>query len=383
MPRIVGLLALSIFLTLASAKASAQAQPCHGDLEVMTNADGVEFVRTPDACFDDLPDWPYEARYLEIDGLRQAYVDVGSGESGATILLLHGQPAWAYLYRKMIPILTAAGHRAIAMDHLGMGRSDKPIDPDYYSYIGHVARLEAFIRALGLEQANLNIFLHDWGSLIGLYVVGSHPDWFDRVIVGHGTLPSFPAGSVPAPLPPNPQRTRQLYYSAITSMPAQQEAFYDDEGELLNPQGRRQNFGIWIDYARNDERFKPSQVIEAMVYFDISPEAEAAYDAPFPSRMAMGGPRAFPGLVNQLPGLTQAALEGLGAFDKPFLTIWGGNDPGGVGRPETQQALLELVPGSAGWDHVRLPEASHFFQDDQGEAIAGRVNAFINLADAD
>ena len=376
MPGRLSLLALAMLITLAPATASAQDAPCQAALELMTSQDGVDYVRTPDACFDELPDWDYEARYVDIDGLRQAYVDHGGGDSGETILLLHGQPAWSYLYRKMMPALAAAGHRVIAMDHIGMGRSDKPIDPDYYTYLGHVARLERFIQALDLDAGDLTLFAHDWGSLIGLYVVGSHSDWFARVVVGHGTLPSFPAGALPAPLPPNPQLTRQLYYRAITSMPARQVAFYDDDGRPLNPQGR-QNFGIWIDYARNDERFMPSQVIEAMTYFDIPPEEEAAYDAPFPSRLAMGGPRAFPGLVNQLPGLTQAALDGLRGFEKPFLTIWGGNDPGGVGRPETQQALLELVPGSAGWDHVRLPEASHFFQDDQGEEIARRVNVFM------
>ena len=94
------------------------------DVEIMTTESDVEFVRTPDACFENLPDWPYESQYVEIDGLRQAYVDVGSGESGETILLLHGQPSWSYLYRKMIPVLEGAGHRVIAMDHVGMGRSD-------------------------------------------------------------------------------------------------------------------------------------------------------------------------------------------------------------------------------------------------------------------
>jgi hypothetical protein len=102
------------------------------EVEIMTTEGGVEFVRTPDVCFEELPDWPYEPQYVEIDGLRQAYVDVGTGESGETILLLHGQPSWSYLYRKMIPVLAEEGHRVIAMDHLGFGRSDKPIDPNYY-----------------------------------------------------------------------------------------------------------------------------------------------------------------------------------------------------------------------------------------------------------
>lgn len=377
MRRTAALLMLIILLSLAFGAVSAQEDLCRAELTVMTTNDGVEFVRTPDACFENLPDWPYEPQYVEIDGLRQAYVDVGSGESGETILLLHGQPSWSYLYRRMIPTLAAEGHRVIAMDHIGFGRSDKPLDPDYYTFLGHTDRLEAFIQALGLEQGNFNIFVQDWGSLIGLYVIGTNPDWFDRVIVGNGALPTFEEGTVPYELPENPQVTRQLFFAAITSIPAQQPEFYDAEGNVIDSQMGNDNFGIWIDYARNDERFAASQILEAMTYFDLPDEELAAYDAPFPSRLAMGGPRAFPGLVNQLPGVTDTAWAGLGEFEKPFLTIWGGNDPGNLGRPQTQQALLDHVPGTAGWDHVRLPEASHFLQDDQGEEIARRINEFI------
>lgn len=378
MRRIVILLALVILLSLTVAVVSAQEALCTAELEIMTTADGVEFVRTPDACFEDLPDWPYEAQYVEIDGLRQGYVDVGPADAEETILLLHGQPSWSYLYREMIPVLADAGHRVIAMDHLGMGRSDKPIDPDYYSYLGHVDRLEDFIQELALE--NITLFAQDWGSLIGLYVVGTNPDWFDRVVVGNGFLPVWTEGTVPFELPENPQITRQLFFTAITSMPAQQSAFYDAEGNrIASPisSGGEEYFGIWIDYSRNDERFVASQIVEAMTYFDLSPEEEAAYNAPFPSRIAMAGPRAFPGLTLQMPGVTQEAWDGLGQFEQPFLTIWGGNDPGNLGQPAVQQGLLDFIPGTDGWDHARLPEASHFLQDDQGEEIARRINEFI------
>lgn len=348
------------------------------ELEVMTTVDGVEFVRTPDACFENLPDWPYEAQYVEIDGLRQAYVDVGSGESGETILLLHGQPAWSYLYRKMIPVLADAGHRVIAMDHVGMGRSDKPIDPDYYTYLGHVERLETFIQELELEQGNLTIFVQDWGSLIGLQVVGTNPDWFDRLVVGNGSLPRFEEGTTPFPLPDNPLVTRNLFHRAILDLPAQQEPIdWEEEQPNLGVESELNYFSLWIDYARNDERFRPEVLVEAHSYYDISDEEEAAYGAPFPTRITMGGVRAFPGLINQLPGVTDSGWAGLGEFDKPFLTIWGNNDGGNLGSPTVQQALLDHIPGSVGWDHVRLEEASHFLQDDQGEEVARRVNEFI------
>ncbi len=375
----------TVFVTACSSAPPEAACLDGVEVEIMTTESGVEFVRTPDACFTDLPDWPYEPQYVEIDGLRQAYVDVGSGESGETILLLHGQPSWAYLYRHMIPVLADAGHRVIAMDHLGMGRSDKPIDPDHYTFEDHVERLETFIELLELE--NITIFVQDWGSLIGLQVVGTNPEWFDRVIVGNGFLPASENTGLSAnedgvvfPPPGNPALTRRLFYQGITSIPEQQESFYDADGNLLDSQMGNENFGIWIDYARNDKRFQASQILEAMTYFDLTDAELAAYNAPFPSRDYMGGPRAFPGLVNQLPGVTDAGWVGLREFDKPFLTIWGGNDPGNLGRPETQQALLDSIPGTEGWDHVRLEEASHFLQDDQGEEIANRINDFIEAS---
>lgn len=386
MRTLISLFMLTVVLLLAGCTvpvpaASVEQASCLAvELEVMTTADDVEFVRTPDACFENLPDWPYEAQYVDIDGLRQAYVDVGTGESGETILLLHGQPSWSYLYRKMIPVLAEAGHRVIAMDHLGFGRSDKPIDPDYYTYLGHVERLETFIQELGLDETSLTLFVQDWGSLIGLQVVGTHPDWFARLVVGNGFLPTFPEGTIPFELPANPELTRNLFHQAITSMPAQQEPLEREPLEIesmaeFDTAGNY--FGLWIDYARNDERFRPEVIVEAQTYFDLTPEEEAAYAAPFPSRDYMGGARAFPGLVNQLPGVTDSGWAGLGEFDKPFLTIWGDNDGGNLGEPAVQQFLIDHIPGSAGWDHVRLEEASHFLQDDQGEEIATRINDFI------
>ena len=384
MNKTVYLLPGLILLSLTACSSPPQEAAClEGiEVEIMTTDAGVEFVRTPDACFDDLPDWPYEPHYVDIDGLRQAYVDVGPDDAEETILLLHGQPSWSYLYRKMIPVLEAAGHRVIAMDHLGMGRSDKPIDPDTYTFLDHVDRLEAFIQELELDSASLTIFVQDWGSLIGLQVVGTHPDWFDRVVVGDGFLPTVSNGGLSLDedglaftLPSIPIITRRLFYQGVTSIPEQQEPFYDEDGNLQNEMGV--NFGIWIDYSRNDERFQASQIIEAMTYYDLTDEELAAYNAPFPSRIFMGGPRAFPGLVNQLAGVTDAGWEGLGRFEKPFLTIWASNDPGNLGQLEVQQALIEHIPGSEGWDHVRLPEASHFLQDDQGAEIARRMNGFI------
>ena len=181
---------------------------------------------------------------------------------------------------------------------------------------------------------------------------------------------------MPAELPDRPRVTRQAFHTNIVNAPDQQEPLYDEDGNRVTPVNDGY-FGVWIDYARNDERFTVSRIVEAQTYFPLTVEEEAGYDAPFPSRTYMGGPRAFPGLVNQLPGVTEVAWEGLMAFEKPFLTIWGNNDPGNLGQPEVQQTLLDSVPGTEGWDHVRLQEASHFLQDDQGAEIARRVNEFI------
>ncbi|MEO0561142.1 MAG: hypothetical protein AAF125_03460, partial [Chloroflexota bacterium] len=220
--------------------------------------------------------------------------------------------------------------------------------------------------------------------LIGLYVIGTNPGWFDRVVVGNGFLPEYEEGVVPFELPDNPRVTRRAFHNNIINAPEQQEPLYDEDGNRIESRDfdRDLVFGIWIDYARNDERFMPSLMLESETYFPLTDDEEAAYDAPFPSREYMGGARAFPGLTAQLPGVTHVAWEGLESYEKPFLTIWGNNDGGNLGLPETQQQLLDRIPGTAGWDHVRLDEASHFLQDDLGDEIAQRVNTFIASASA-
>lgn len=350
-----------------AATETSAAIPCDAEPSVMTTEAGVEFVRTPDACFEDLPGWPYEPEYVEIDGLRQAYVDEGPAD-GDVVLLLHGQPSWSYLYRDMIPVLVDAGYRVIAMDHLGMGRSDKPTDIGSYSYLGHSARLEQFIDELAL--ADINMFVQDWGSLVGLRVAGLHPERFATIAVGDGALPVIPEGTEVFPPVENPDVLTDLepLYAGI---PDQQVPFYDGCEALVSPE--RGYFGDWMAYAMTAESFRPSETVEAMTWFDLPPEEEAAYDAPFPSRTYMAGPRVFPSLVNDVPGTTDEAWAGLTSFEKPFLTLWAANDPGQLGSCEAQQRLTDSVPGAAGQPHDRLPEASHFLQDDQGTEIARRL----------
>ncbi|MEM6377150.1 MAG: haloalkane dehalogenase, partial [Bacteroidota bacterium] len=339
-------------------------------IDTLITTGGIQFVRTPEEHFQNLPDWPYDYQYVEIDELRQAYAEAGPAD-GAVVLLLHGQPSWSYLYRTMIPVMADAGYRVIAMDHLGMGRSDKPVDITDYSYLGHADRLERFIQQLGLSD--INLFVQDWGSLIGLRVAGLNTDWFASISVGNGTLPVIPSGTQAIPPIQDPNEIADLI-SPFASFPAQQVPFYDG-CELMMESGTL-NFADWANYAMKGASFKASEVVEALTWFDLPADIEAAYDAPFPSREYMAGVRTFPSLVNELAGVNTEAWAGLMAYTNPFLTIWGANDAGNLGTCETQQNFIQNVPGAADKPHVRLPEAGHFLQSDQGEEIARRLVEF-------
>jgi haloalkane dehalogenase len=343
-------------------------------IDTLITSNGVQFVRTPDEHFQNLPDWPYDYQYVEIDGLRQAYAEAGPA-NGPVVLLLHGQPSWSYLYRKMMPVLADAGYRVIAMDHLGMGRSDKPIDINDYSYLGHADRLEQFIQILGLSD--INLFVQDWGSLIGLRVAGLNPDWFATISVGNGDLFIIPAGFEPFPPVENPNEIEDIGYP-FAAFPDQQVPFYDGCELRSGGGGQQEGFGNWIEYALKDTSFR---AFRGSGKFNLVPfirRVEAAYDAPFPSREYMAGVRVFPSLINQMPGLNEDAWAGLTSFEKPFLTIWGGNDVGNLGSCETQQKLIAEIPGAEGQPHDRLPEAGHFLQSDQGEEIAQRLVEFYS-----
>jgi haloalkane dehalogenase len=265
-----------------------------------------------------------------------------------------------------------------------MGRSDKPIDIESYSYLGHCDRLERFIEAL--ELRDINLFVQDWGSLIGLRVAGLNPDWFARIAVGDGVLPVFEEDGPIYPPVQNPDELARIR-SNFGAIPAQQIPFYDGCDLLFGPEGaclpgaedctpEDNYFGDWIIYAMTAQSFHPAEVVEAMTWFDLSPDVEAAYDAPFPSRIYLTGPRVFPSLINGVPGTTNEAWESLMAFERPFLTLWASNDPGNLGSCEAQQVLIDNVPGAAGQPHDRLDEASHFLQDDQGAEIARRLVEF-------
>ncbi len=345
--------------------------PPEASIDTLITMDGVQFVRTPDTQFENLPDWPYPYQYVEIDGLRQAYAEAGPRD-GEVILLLHGEPSWSYLYRKMMPVLAEAGYRVIAMDHLGFGRSDKPLDIDDYTYLGHYDRIERFIERLNLRD--IHFFGQDWGAVIGLRVVGLHPDWFKTVTIGNGYLPNVPAGQQIYPPVENPEVMEDIP-SIFTQYTPQQVPFYDNCVRLIEVF----DFPEWMVYTMKSSNFRASEVLEGWTWFELPPEVKAVYDAPFPNRTYMAGARKFPSILNEVPGLTQEAWIGLASFQKPFLTIWGANDPLDLGECPLQQALIDNIPGAAGLPHHRYPEASHYLQEDQGADIARRMLELFEL----
>jgi haloalkane dehalogenase len=338
-----------------------------GDAELLWTTSGIPFVRTPDERFDDLEDFPYEPHFVEVDGLRMAYVDEGPHD-GAAVLLLHGEPSWSYLYRKMIPLLVESGLRVVAPDLIGMGRSDKPVQFADYTYLRHVEWVKQFLDALGLRD--ITAFVQDWGSLIGLRVVGDWPDRFARVVVANGRLPVIPAGIRPIELPDPPLPDDELT-----------APFLSGPGRLADVNvlpGLSPRFGQWAAFALMGTRLRASDVIDALTTTPLSEGAKAAYDAPFPDRIYMAGPRVFPSLVNTV-GVEPTNLGARQVFDtwtKPMLTLFGRRDET-LGGDDVQAEMRDRVPGAQGQPHHAYPDAHHFIQEDEGPDLARRVVAFM------
>jgi haloalkane dehalogenase len=298
----------------------------------------MEILRTPDERFDGLPDWPYAPRYAEVqaDGtppLRMAYVDEGPA-GAAPVLLLHGEPSWGFLYRKMIPPLVDAGHRVVVPDLIGFGRSDKPAAFEDYTYARHVAWVRDLLDRLALR--GITLFGQDWGGLIGLRLVAEHPDRFARVVAANTGLPTGD----------------------------------QDLGEA---------FKAWRSYAQSAPDFPVGQIVAGGTATDLPPEVVAAYDAPFPDARHQAGARIFPSLVPASPDdpaapAQRAAWESLARFDKPFLTAFSDSDPITRGAEKPMQ---EMIPGARGLEHPTVKGAAHFLQEDAGPELARIVDDFI------
>ena len=285
--------------------------------------------RTPDDRFAGLPDFPFEPHYLTLAGeLRMHYLDEGPRD-GLPVLMLHGEPTWSYLYRHMVPVFADAGFRALAPDLIGFGRSDKPEKRSEHSYAKHVAWVGGWVEALDLR--GITLVCQDWGSLIGLRLIGEMGDRFSRVVVANGFLPT-------------------AEHRANTA------------------------FRIWRSFARNSPVFPIGRIVDTGTNRKLSRQERAAYEAPFPTRGSRTGPRAMPHLVpitkdDPAVPANRQAWASLGLWSKPFLTLFGEDDPI-LGRAD--RALQVHVPGAAGQPHARL-SGGHFVQEDAGVEIAQRT----------
>jgi haloalkane dehalogenase len=292
----------------------------------------METVRTPDERFAALADFPFTPHYVSVaDGeggaLRVHHLDEGD-PAAPVVALMHGEPSWCFLYRKMIPVLVDAGLRCVAPDLVGFGRSDKPVKRDDYSYARHVEWTRgALFDELALRDVTL--VGQDWGGLIGLRLVGEQPDRFTRVVAANTFLPT-------GDRPPG-------------------EAFLR-----------------WQRFSQTVEDFDVGFIVGSGCHRAISPEVVAAYNAPFPDDSYKAGARQFPTLVPTAPDDPAApanrnAWETLRAWNKPFLTAFSDRDPVTRGG---ERAFQREVPGCNGQPHTTIEGGGHFLQEDCGEQLA-------------
>lgn len=295
----------------------------------------MKILRTPDERFASLPDYPFAPNYAEIaDGLRVHYLDEGPRDA-APVLLLHGEPSWSFLYRKMIPVLVAAGHRCVAPDLVGFGKSDKPADRADYTFQRHVDWMRELLFD-HLDLRGITYFGQDWGALIGLRLVAAAPDRYARVVIGNGGLPT-------GDHPPN-------------------EAFLR-----------------WQTFSQTAPEFPIGGIIAGGCASRPTDEVIAAYDAPFPDETYKEGARQFPVLVPTSPDDPAhddnvKAWEALRAFDKPFLCTFSDSDPITKGA---ERQFIGQVAGTEGQPHTTIEGGGHFLQEDKGEELARVIVEFI------
>ena len=317
----------------------------------------MEILRTPDERFSGLPGFDFAPNYVEVpaspvpDGapvtgqhdqtLRVHYVDEGPPDANETVLLMHGEPSWCYLYRKMVPVLVDSGFRVIAPDLVGFGRSDKPAERTDYTYERHVEWMRsALIDQLGLQH--LTLVCQDWGGLIGLRLVASDPDRFRRVVVANTGLPTGDTGI--------------------------SEAFL-----------------AWQRFSQEVPEMPIGLIVNGGTVTDLTPDIIAAYDAPFPDERYKEGARQFPVLVPTRPDdpsseANRRAWAALEQFDRPFLCAFSDSDPITKG---SDRMFRDRVPGCRDQKHVTIEGGGHFLQEDRGEQLAEVVTDFIRSNTAD
>lgn len=312
-------------------------------------------LRTPDKYFENLAGYPFKSNYLQIpfkgQQIRMHYLDEGD-TSGETVLLLHGQPSWSYLYRKMIPFLVKAGYRVIVPDLIGFGKSDKPSKIKDYTYERQENWLQTALFDV-LKLRNVTLYAQDWGGLLSLRIVAFHPEYFSRVMIANTGLPVGGKNSNFIP---------------------------DDQPRLL-----KATIGalIWKFFARWTPIFPIGKMAQLLASESkLTNMEKAAYDAPFPSNKYLAGARAMPQLIpmneNSSDSLrNRAAWRRLASFDKPFRTAFSNEDLALRMIPLTDKRIQSHIKGAENQRHVRIANAGHFLQEDQGEIVAKELIAFI------
>ena len=291
----------------------------------------MKILRTPDECFNNLEDYSFEPNYIDIEHnhqtLRMHYLDENS-ESEEVVLLMHGEPTWSYLYRKIIPILVSNGKRVIAPDLIGFGKSDKPASREDYSYANHILWVEALLKKLDLK--NIIFFAQDWGGLIGLRLLAKYPELDDGLVVSNSGLPIG--------------------------------------------RGATEGFMQWLDFSQNVEDFDCGKIVNQGSLKQLSAAEIAAYNAPFPDDSYKAGPRVFPTLVpitKEHPQVQEnkEAWEVLKQFKKPSITLFGIHDKAFIGG---EKFFIEKIPGARDMHH-QIIDAGHFSQENQPELIAKTI----------
>ncbi|MDP3516176.1 MAG: haloalkane dehalogenase [Pseudohongiella sp.] len=311
--------------------------------------------RTPDESFLALKDYPFEPNYLQIENLRMHFVDEGP-KHAKVVLLLHGEPSWSYLYRKMIPILAEAGYRVIAPDLIGFGKSDKPALQSAHSHSGHVEHIKTLIEQLQLED--ITLFIQDWGGLIGLRVVADMPDRFAGVVAANTGLPGATGirGLIGYPL-----FLAGLWWQGSVTW------------EQLQSQP---SFLKWAAYSQSVDDMPVGKVV-AVDIAEADPQRQSiidAYDAPFPDARYKAGPHIMPKLVPSELRLNAHAWIVLEQWQKPFITAFSDGDPITAGG---DTAFQRRIPGALTQPHVTIRGAGHFLQETHGPELAELMIKFM------
>ena len=310
-------------------------------------------LRTPDERFENLADYNFEPNYIDIHGIRIHYVDEGP-KGAPLILLMHGEPSWSYLYRKMIPPLVEAGFRTVAPDLMGFGKSDKPANEKGHSHQRHVDIMLKFVGLLDLR--NITMFCQDWGGLIGLRVVGEDPERFARIIAANTGLPSAKGIKAKIGYPLFKLRIRRL------------------KGITLEEFQKNTNFMTWVAYTQSVPDLQVGDIVQSGTMTNIPPEVVKAYDAPFPDASYKAGTRIMPYLVpSELSKNRKVWDNVLTKWKKPFLTAFSDKDPVTRGG---EKYFQKMIPGAQNREHVTITKAGHFLQEDKGEELVQLIIDF-------